>query len=166
MIIKIYYLFLYFIVIYSRQQWYLTGKNYNDNKITTKYIQEVINLWNIKNKTENEINNIIIQNITENNNNNSNTTNNDNNNTITTQNTTQNNTHIHTLYGGAIAVYLGYNQTIDKSIEILLYEILNHSKKIKIIQFDVINVWIYDIFVTINQNLPLEYEIGLYDHPS
>jgi hypothetical protein len=124
----------FFIQVLSQrpqQQWFLTGKNFNDERNTTKYQPEIINLWSIPRlhgRDDSAIN------------------------------------FTHSSFGGALAVFVGHNLTIDASIEKLLREILAPHAKEEY-QLDVADVWNYDLFVTVSQDTPLQYEIGLYDSP-
>lgn len=129
-------LFLRFTVVLSRQQWYLTGTNFNDHRNFTVYSSEVINLW------------------------------------LNEQQTAENHSHepilnyTHSSFGGAIAVYVGYNQTVEKDVQKLIDEMLNVNLKEGSFKLEILHVWVYDIFVTVDQNTSLQYEIGLYDHAS
>lgn len=112
-----------------QQQWYLTGKNFNDERNFTKYQSEIINLWSISSHhgtDEKAIN------------------------------------YTHSSFGGAIAVFVGHNTTLDVAIEKLIREVLRphfHTQY----ELHVSDIWHYDLFVSVNQEAPLQYEIGLYD---
>ena len=124
-------LFLFFFKVNSRQQWYLTGKNFNDNRNQSIYSSEVINPWLISSLHLSSEDSIPFS---------------------------------HSSFGGVIAIYLGNNKTIENEIEKLLVEILNVSMKSFSYKIEIKNVWVYDLFVSVTQQSPLQYEIGLYDH--
>jgi hypothetical protein len=114
-----------------QQQWFLTGKNFNDQRNTTKYQPEIVNLWSIPQlhgRDESAIN------------------------------------FTHSSFGGALAVFVGHNVTIDAAVERLLREILSPHARGEY-QLEVVDVWHYDLLVTVSQDTPLQYEIGLYDSP-
>lgn len=142
-----------------QQQWYLTGKNFNDHRNRTKYASEVINLWSLsQDHSRHELEK----------------------NEETPEEKTMNYTH--SSFGGAIAVYAGHNTTVDIAIEKLLHEVLRPHFQTSLrkeketgsepvattptpYQLDIMDVWQYDILVSVNQDDPLQYEIGLYDLP-
>jgi hypothetical protein len=140
-----------------QQQWYLTGKNFNDHRNRTKYESEVINVWSLsKDHSGNHLDN-----------------------SNTTEREAMNYTH--SSFGGAIAFYMGHNTTVDIAIEKLLHEVLRphfqakdrvketETESATIVhppyQLEIVDVWQYDILVSVNQDDPLQYEIGLYDLP-
>jgi hypothetical protein len=140
-----------------QQQWYLTGKNFNDERNRTKYEPEVINVWSLSRhhssiQFDNE------------------------------EKPGETMNYAHSSFGGAIAMYVGHNTTVDLAIEKLLHEVLKpHFQKLDqetktedatattsspLYQLEILDVWQYDILVSVNQDDPLQYEIGLYDLPS
>lgn len=71
----------------------------------------------------------------------------------------------HTSFGGALAKFIGHNATLPLDVNDLVTEIFRHHCP-STYHVDLLNVWVYNIYVTITQDAPLELEIGLYDHPT
>jgi hypothetical protein len=69
----------------------------------------------------------------------------------------------HTSFGGALAVYVGHNTTLDTNIESIVADLFRNFVSDENCGFEVTDVWIYNTFVTVTQSKPLEYEIGLFD---
>lgn len=69
----------------------------------------------------------------------------------------------HTSFGGALAVYVGHNLTLEANLQSIMNDLFRDFVLDKNCDFEVTDVWNYNTFVTVTQTKPLEYEIGLFD---
>ena len=68
----------------------------------------------------------------------------------------------HTSFGGALAVYVEHNHTLDARVQLLIDDLFRSMKNVGC-STEATDVWTFNTFVSVTQKHPLEYEIGLFD---